>query len=238
MTKRNLLTSSKNQEFNHNVICGIDEAGRGPVLGPMVICGVCFFESELKLLVDIGVKDSKKLSPKKRTDLAKIIKNKCKNYKTIVVTAQEIDAREKKRITLNRLEEIKMAEIIEALKPNIIYIDAADVNEARFGKSIQKLLKYSPIKIISKHKADDLFPIVSASSIIAKDMRDSIIEDLKKNYGDFGSGYPSDMRSIEFLREWIKEKKKAPLIARKSWETTKKIIREEISNTKITDFIK
>jgi len=69
-------------------------------------------------------------------------------------------------------------------------------------------------------------------------MRDSIIEDLKKNYGDFGSGYPSDMRSIEFLREWIKEKKKAPLIARKSWETTKKIIREEISNTKITDFIK
>jgi ribonuclease HII len=238
MTKRNLLTSSKNQEFNHDVICGIDEAGRGPVLGPMVICGVCFFEAELKLLVDIGVKDSKKLSPKKRTELAKIIKNKCKNYKTIVVTAQEIDAREKKRITLNRLEEIKMAEIIEALKPDIIYIDAADVNETRFGKSIQKLLKYSPIKIISKHKADDLYPIVSASSIIAKDMRDSIIEDLKKNYGDFGSGYPSDTRTTEFLREWIKEKKKAPPFARKSWETTKKIIREEISNTKITDFIK
>jgi len=146
MTKRNLLTSSKNQEFNHNVICGIDEAGRGPVLGPMVICGVCFFESELKLLVDIGVKDSKKLSPKKRTDLAKIIKNKCKNYKTIVVTAQEIDAREKKRITLNRLEEIKMAEIIEALKPNIIYIDAADVNEARFGKSIQNFLNIRQLK--------------------------------------------------------------------------------------------
>jgi ribonuclease HII len=131
-----------------------------------------------------------------------------------------------------------MAEIIEELKPNIIYIDAADVNEARFGKSIQKLLKYSPIKIISKHKADDLYPIVSASSIIAKDTRDSIIEQLKKNYGDFGSGYTSDARSIEFLREWIKEKKKAPLIARKSWETTKKIIREEISNTKITDFVK
>jgi len=232
------LTSSKSQEFNHDVICGIDEAGRGPVLGPMVICGVCFFEAELKLLVDIGVKDSKKLSPKKRTELAKIIKDKCISYKVIVVTAQEIDAREKNRITLNRLEEIKMAEIIEALKPHIIYIDAADVNEVRFGKSIQKLLKYSPTKIISKHKADDLYPIVSASSIIAKDARDSIIEELKKNYGDFGSGYPSDKRSIKFLREWIKEKKKAPLIARKSWETTKKIIREEVSNTKITDFVK
>ncbi|MBY9015785.1 MAG: ribonuclease HII [Candidatus Lokiarchaeota archaeon] len=238
MTKRNLLNSSKTQEFNHEVICGIDEAGRGPVLGPMVICGVCFLEAELKLLPDIGVKDSKKLSPKKRSELAKIIKNKCKNYKTIIVSAQEIDAREKKRITLNRLEEIKMAEIIEALKPNIIYIDAADVNEVRFAKSIKTLLKYSPNKIISKHKADDLYPIVSASSIIAKDMRDSIIEELKKNYGDFGSGYPSDTRTIEFLREWIKEKKKAPPFARKSWETTKKIIREEISNAKITDFVK
>ncbi|MBY9009384.1 MAG: ribonuclease HII [Candidatus Lokiarchaeota archaeon] len=220
------------------MICGIDEAGRGPVLGPMVICGVCFLEAELKLLDDIGVKDSKKLSPKKRSELAKIIKHKCSNYKTIVVSAQEIDAREKKRITLNKLEEIKMAEIIEALKPNIIYIDAADVNEARFGKSIKKLLNYSPIKIISKHKADDLYPIVSASSIIAKDTRDNIIEELKKNYGDFGSGYPSDVRTIEFLRKWIIEKKKSPPFARKSWETTKKIIREEISNAKITDFVK
>jgi len=229
---------SKNQQFNHDVICGIDESGRGPVLGPMVICGVSFFEPELKLLVDIGVKDSKKLSARKRSELAKIIKNKCKNYKTIVISAQEIDAREKIRITLNKLEEIKMAEIIEALKPDIVYIDAADVNEARFGKSIQKLLKYSHTKIISKHKADDLYPIVSASSIIAKDMRDSIIEELKKNYGDIGSGYPSDSRTIEFLRKWIIEKKKAPPFARRSWETTKKIIREEISNTKITDFVK
>ena len=237
MTKRNLLTSSKNQEFNHDVICGIDEAGRGPVLGPMVICGVCFFKADLKLLSDIGVKDSKKLSPKRRSDLAKIIKDKCKSYKTIVISAQEIDAREKKRITLNKLEEIKMAEIIEELKPNIIYIDAADVNEVRFGKSIKTLLKYSPKKIISKHKADDLYPIVSASSIIAKDMRDSIIEELKKSYGDFGSGYPSDARTIEFLRKWIIEKKKSPQLARKSWETTKKITREELYTKKINDFV-
>ncbi len=67
------MTSSKSQEFNHDIICGIDEAGRGPVLGPMVICGVCFFEAELKLLVDIGVKDSKKLSSKKRSELAALL---------------------------------------------------------------------------------------------------------------------------------------------------------------------
>jgi ribonuclease HII len=232
------LTSSKSQVTKQVLICGIDEAGRGPVLGPMVICGVCFNKSKLNILSKIGVKDSKKLSAKRRSELAKIIKNNCESYKTIIVNAHEIDAREEKRITLNRLEEIKMAEIINELKPDVIYIDAADVNEERFKKSINKQLNYSPKKIISKHKADDLFPIVSASSIIAKDLRDNIIEELKKKYGDFGSGYPSDIRSIEFLREWVKEKKEVPHFARKTWETTKKIVREELSNTRITDFIK
>jgi ribonuclease HII len=231
------LTSSKNQAIKQELICGIDEAGRGPVLGPMVICGVCFNNSKLNMLSEIGVKDSKKLSKKRRSELAKIIKDNCISYKTIIVDAQEIDAREEKRITLNKLEEIKMAKIINELQPDVIYIDAADVNEERFKKSIQKQLIYSPKKIISKHKADDLFPIVSASSIIAKDLRDNIIEDLKKKYGDLGSGYPSDIRSTEFLRNWIKTKKSVPHFARKSWETTKKIIREELSNTKITDYV-
>ena len=210
------MTSSKNQEIRPELICGIDEAGRGPVLGPMIICGVCFSKSELNFLSKIGVKDSKKLSAKRRSELAIRIKNNCVSYKTIIVDAQEIDAREEKRITLNRLEEIKMAEIINELQPDVIYIDAADVNEERFKKSIARQLSYSPKKIVSKHKADDLFPIVSARSIIAKDLRDNIIEDLKKKYGDLGSGYPSDTRSIEFLRDWIKEKKKYSPIRKKN----------------------
>ena len=203
----------------------------------MVICGVCFNKSNLEILKDIGVKDSKKLSSKRRSDLAKLIKSSCDSYKTIVVHAEEIDAREEKRITLNKLEAMKMAEIITDLQPNVIYIDAADVNEKRFRDTILKQLNFTPKKIVSKHKADDIFPIVSASSILAKDLRDSIIEDLKKQYGDFGSGYPSDTRSIEFLRNWIRKEKKAPKFARKSWETTKKIIKEELSNKKITDYI-
>ena len=231
------MTSSKNQVIRPELICGIDEAGRGPVLGPMIICGVCFSKSELNFLSKIGVKDSKKLSAKRRSELAIRIKKNCVSYKTIIVDAQEIDAREEKRITLNRLEEIKMAEILNELKPDAIYIDAADVNEERFKKSILKQLNYLPKKFISKHKADDLFPVVSASSIIAKELRDNIIEDLKKKYGELGSGYPSDIQSIEFLREWIREKKKVPHFARKTWETTKNIVREELFNTKITDFI-
>ena len=232
------MKSSKIIENNSvELVCGIDEAGRGPVLGPMVICGVCFVKPNLMYLTEIGAKDSKKLTTKRRRELAKKIKKKCHSYEIIVLSAQEIDAREKNKITLNRLEELKMAEIINKLKPGIIYLDAADVDEKRFGNSIKKLLNYRPKEIISKHRADDIYPIVSAGSIIAKDKRDTIIEEIKKNYGEFGSGYPSDKRTTDFLREWIKKHKKAPLFARKTWDTTKKILNEEIGNKKITNYL-
>lgn len=209
---------------------------KGSVLGPMVLCGVCFLNSKLDFLAEIGVKDSKKLSANKRGQLAKIIKEKCHSYKIVVIDSYEIDQREEKRITMNRLEELKMTKIINELKPDIIYIDAVDVNEERFKNSILKLLDFKPKKIVSKHKADDIYPIVSAGSIIAKEKRDSLIEELKEKYGNIGSGYPSDVRTIEFLRNWIKKYKKPPHFARKSWETTKTILNEELTNRKITDF--
>lgn len=203
----------------------------------MVLSGICFLESDLTFLSKIGVKDSKKLSPKKRSQLAKILIKNCVSYKIIEISAYEIDERVSKNLTMNQLEEIKMAEIINELKPNIIYIDAADVNEERFGKSIKNLLNYNPKEIISKHKADDLFPIVSAGSIIAKDKRDTIIKEIHKKYGNFGSGYPSDIRTTKFLRDYVIKYKKPPKIARKSWDTTKRIIEEEISTKKITEFL-
>jgi ribonuclease HII len=152
------------------------------------------------------------------------------------VSPEEIDHREEKRITMNKLEELKMAEILKELRPRSIFIDAVDVNEDRFRESMLNLLDYTPDELISKHRADDLFPIVSAASIIAKDKRDSLIEEIKKIYGDFGSGYPSDKRTIDFLREWIRKNKNAPPFARKTWDTIKKIINDEVSNRKITDF--
>ena len=219
-----------------SIICGIDEAGRGPVIGPLILCGVCFEESQLTFLKDIGVRDSKKLSPKRRKELAKTIKDNCLSFEIIKVSAKEIDKRETDRITLNRLEELKMADIINKLKPDVIYIDAVDVNEERFGKSIERSLDYSPNKIVSKHRADDTFPIVSAASIIAKDTRDDVIEKFKQKYGDIGSGYPSDKRTTDFLRNWIKKNKNFPPFVRISWETTKKILDQEIKNKKITDY--
>ena len=224
--------------MSDEIICGIDEAGRGPVLGPLVLCGVCFAKPKLNYLKEIGAKDSKKLTAKKRKELTKLIKENCHSYHVIVVSASEIDQREEKRITLNRLEELKMAEIANELKPHVLYLDAADVNEKRFGESIGKMLDYDIKEIVSKHRADDLFPIVSAASIIAKDKRDAIIEELSQKHGDFGSGYPSDERTTTFLRAWIKKNKKAPPFCRKSWETTKKMLEEEVGNKKITDYFK
>ena len=219
-----------------NLICGIDEAGRGPVIGPLVLCGVCFDHAKLDYLKEIGVKDSKKLSSKKRNTLAKLIKDNCHSFEIIILSAKEIDQREENKLTLNQLEELKMAEIINKLRPNIVYIDAADVNETRFGNSIKNLVQYEPIKIISKHRADDIYPIVSAASIIAKDKRDSILDKLNKEYGNMGSGYPSDKRTTDFIRRWVKKNKSVPYFVRTSWETTKKIITEEINNKKITEF--
>lgn len=219
-----------------SIICGIDEAGRGPVIGPLILCGVCFEESQLPFLKKIGVRDSKKLSPKRRKELAKTIKDNCLSFEIIKVSAKEIDKRETDKITLNRLEELKMADIINKLKPDVIYIDAADVIEERFGKSIERSLDYHPNKIISKHRADDIFPIVSAASIIAKDTRDDVIDKFKAKYGNIGSGYPSDKRTTDFLRNWIKKNKNFPPFVRISWETTKKILDQEIKNKKITDY--
>ncbi|MHA1257650.1 MAG: ribonuclease HII [Promethearchaeota archaeon] len=219
-----------------SIICGIDEAGRGPVIGPLILCGVCFEESQLPFLKKIGVRDSKKLSPKRRKELAKTIKDNCLSFEIISVSAKEIDKRKTAKITLNRLEELKMSDIINKLRPDVIYIDAVDVNEERFGKSIERLLNYSPNKIVSKHKADDLFPIVSAASIIAKDTRDDVIDKFKQKYSDIGSGYPSDKRTTDFLRNWIKKNKNFPPFVRISWETTKKILDQEVKNKKITDY--
>ncbi len=236
MMKKSSSISFKNPENNKLIICGIDEAGRGPVFGPMIICGVCFYDNQIESLKAIGVKDSKKLTPEKRKQLAIIIKQNALKLKIAEISAEEIDQREQKKITLNQLEELYMANIINDLTPDEIYIDAADVNEQRFKKSIKMGLNYKPKKIIAKHKADIIYPVVSASSIIAKDLRDSIIDELKGKYGNFGSGYPSDAKTIESLRNWIIEHKKIPPFVRKSWQTTKNILNKELKNKKITEF--
>ncbi|MGC8995764.1 MAG: ribonuclease HII [Thermoplasmata archaeon] len=198
--------------------CGIDEAGRGPVIGPLVICGVC---GDPDLLKEIGVKDSKKLSPKRREYLYDEILKIVKSYKCIEIWPEEIDSLREK-MNINEIEEKYFSEIINSLEGDVFILDAADVSEERFEEMIRKNLN-KDVKIISKHKADSDYPIVSAASIIAKVTRDREIENIKKQIGDFGSGYPSDPRTIKFIRDYIEKNGKYPPFTRKSWKTIKNI---------------
>jgi ribonuclease HII len=212
-------------------ICGVDEAGRGPVMGPIVIAGVLVDDDrELK---HIGVRDSKKLTPGRREQLLKEVVAVSK-YEVIVVSAEDIDLM-RQSMTMNVMESKLFATVIERLGGKIAYVDAADTDEDLFGRYISRELG-GKVKIVSKHGGDDLFPVVSAASIVAKTRRDAIIEDIKKELGrDIGSGYPSDKKTINFMKEWYLEHGKMPPHTRMSWKTVDNII-NELSMTRLDKF--
>lgn len=198
-------------------LAGVDEAGKGSVLGPMVTAGV--LARDEKDLLALPLCDSKKLSPKKREELYDEIISVGKIF-TVIKTPEEIDAR---MVTMSELTAACHAEVIRNLLPGTAYVDACDVNERRFGENVLRMSGVQA-KIISEHKADAKFPVVSAASIIAKVTRDRLVEDLIEEFGNIGSGYPSDSVTIEFLTNYISEHNVPPGCARKSWQTVDDII--------------
>ncbi len=202
------------------LICGVDEAGRGPVMGPLVVAGVCIEdEGPLKAM---GVRDSKKLTPARREALFPLIGEVAK-AKVIEVSAEQIDTL-RQRITMNRLEANIFAEIIDALKPTIAYIDAADVDERKFGRMVSAQMMRRT-KIVSEHKADDTYPTVSAASIVAKVTRDRRIKEIEAEIGEpIGSGYASDPDTIGFINRWVRTNGSCPPHTRHSWETSHNIM--------------
>jgi len=199
------------------IICGVDDAGRGSVLGPLVIAGVSIERTKINYLSKIGVKDSKQLSPKTREILYKKIIAIVDDYYVTRISPKIIDESVHKN-QLNHLEAKFMAKVIAKLRPDSSYVDSCDVNPARFGKEISKLANYG--KIFSRHHADSRFAVVSAASIIAKVNRDREIEKLRKKY-DLGSGYPSDSKTMQFIKDWILDHNKTPKFVRKSWKPVK-----------------
>jgi len=206
------------------LLCGVDDAGRGPVIGPMVLAGTAFYEDRLQVLDGLGVRDSKKLSPSARLRLSGQILRAADRVEVEIVQPSEIDEyvrRKQKLWKLNRLEAERFARILERIRPDTAYVDAPDIDAERFGKIVGEMLA-GDVRIISEHHADENRPLVSAASIIAKVRRDSEIDGLKDVYGDFGSGYPSDPRTRDFLRRLMKEGE-APEIVRKTWKTLKRL---------------
>ncbi|MCW3999653.1 MAG: ribonuclease HII [Candidatus Bathyarchaeota archaeon] len=208
------------------LVAGVDEAGRGCVIGPLVVAGVAVHSDNLTQLTALGVKDSKLLTPKKREALYPEILKLTQRHHVVKVLPYRIDKAVRSTKTLyklNRLEAQTMAEILEELKPDEAYVDAADVIAERFGLHIQECLT-TKTSIISQHKADRTFPVVSAASIIAKVERDREIELLRAKYGDFGSGYLTDEKILGFLRKLLTENGGFyPSCVRKSWEPARRV---------------
>jgi ribonuclease HII len=218
-------TNTFNQgESTDVLIAGIDEAGRGCVIGPLVVAGVLVKEENLPLLKRIGVKDSKLLSPRKREMLAVEIVKVAEKHVVFMLSPEEIDhavESGRKLHKLNRLEADTMAQVINALKPDEAFVDAADVMEDRFKHHIQERLTEKTM-VTSKHKADRIFPVVSAASIIAKVRRDNEIALLKARFGDFGSGYLTDPKTTVFLKQWLRDNEDYPEFVRRSWKPAKR----------------
>jgi len=211
-------------------ICGIDEAGRGPVIGPIVIACAVFDSKGREKLKKLKVKDSKRISSKRRVELEEKIKSIALEWNLVKIYPKEID-RLRKKLSLNLVEAIYISELILSLnsKPEKIILDSPDAIEDNFKNKIVGYLLahgYEIPKIISENKADDRYIEVSAASILAKVERDREIDILKEKYGlCCGSGYPSDEVTRKFLNE-LKLKSKnngeLPEFVRKSWNTMKR----------------
>ncbi|CCC82043.1 ribonuclease HII [Thermoproteus tenax] len=193
------------------VVAGIDEAGRGPLVGPMVVAIVAGDNERLRSL---GVRDSKTLTPQRRKSLYSAVLQtaECVNY--IVIEPAVIDQYVGSR-KLNLLEAEAMAQLINLCEADAYYVDAPDPVAERFGRALSAATGRS---VTALHKAERV-PAVAAASIVAKVVRDSLMELLRREMGEIGSGYPSDRRTLEAVRAG----RVAPECLRRTWKTMRDI---------------
>ncbi len=207
-------------------ILGIDEAGRGAVIGPLVITGVILNQDHLHKIN--GLKDSKKLTPSKRLEIFNKFNHNVR-LRIIEIYPKEIDdALESKELNLNWLEARKIAVIINHLKPDKAIIDCPSSNKQSFLTYLKEYLTTNP-KIILEHQADEKYPVVALASIFSKVTRDTIVKEIEdKIKKNIGSGYPSDPRTKEFLKKYHKDYVN---IIRTSWQTYKKLTKKKKQTT-------
>ena len=214
---------------------GIDDAGRGPVIGPMVLAGCLIDEKTEREFKRLGIKDSKQLTQKRREFLAEKIKAKAEIFEIIIVPPIDIDGNGESRIKLNELEAIACAKIINRINKNTshrdhpngrkikVIVDCPSTSIIKWQDFLKtKIKNLSNLEIFCEHKADKNHISVSAASVLAKCVREKEMAKLKKIYGDeIGSGYTSDLLTQKFVEKFA-EKHKDKGIFRKTWITWKK----------------
>ena len=184
---------------------GVDEAGRGPSIGPLVVCALSIPMEDRFILTDLGVDDSKNLTKTKResihSEIIAISESKGWEIGLIHCDAVSIDLWMESG-TLNSLEVKAFADAISKVTAGTLefslFLDACDVDAERFGENVSSTLGGvgDDCRIFSRHRMDSEDVVTGAASIIAKVNRDLAMEKLSKKLGiDLGSGYPSDPKS-------------------------------------------
>lgn len=190
-----------------------------------MVAGVSVDRRSLELLKEMGVRDSKVLSPGRRETLYGEILKVADHVYSAQINPQEIDrvvSTGKKYRKLNYLEALYFARVVDQLEAGRVIVDASDSSPERFRSIIAENTK-SSCRVVAFHKADRDFPVVSAASIVAKVERDRAVEKLRQKHGDFGSGYPSDPRTRIFFTEMMRRGEPLPEYVRKSWKTWKRL---------------
>ncbi len=210
---------------------GIDDAGRGPLIGPMILAGVFVTKEQEAKLKSLKIRDSKIVSQKERVKLAELIKSNSSNYKIVKTSATEIDDSLSSGTNLNTLEAKKTAQIINALnnkKEKItVVVDCPSVNTESWKKTLENFIEHKDNLVIKcEHKADANHVSVSAGSILAKTTREEEVAKIRKEFGEIGSGYPSDPNTIKFLKEHGKNLANAGIF-RKTWSTWRALFPQE-----------
>lgn len=205
----------------------MDEAGRGPVLGPLVVAGVAAVDVEQ--FRTMGCTDSKLLTPERRQALDRELRRAADiRIEVRSIDASVLDAERREGRTLNAIELARFRDIASALRASELWVDAADVDAQRFGSHIAAVLPKGT-KVVSEHRADFTYPIVGAASIIAKVERDKSIAKLARRLErkvnlPLGSGYSSDPLTQAFLRKWWQDFGELPEGTRHTWATAKELV--------------
>ncbi|HEX2014534.1 MAG TPA: ribonuclease HII [Nitrososphaera sp.] len=208
------------------LVGGVDEAGRGSIIGPLVVAGISIRESKISQLREMGVRDSKMLSPKKRAklfgEIVKVVDSICVRK----VDPAEVDGSVMFK-GLNRLEAKVMAGVIDSIGADEVYVDCCDVNPIRYREYLERYIVMRPRRLYPLHHADSTNVVVSAASIIAKITRDQEVQEIRNRYGlGVGSGYPSDVKTMRFIKRWVDRTGEAPEFARKSWRPLRTMLEQ------------
>ena len=207
--------------MSNKIIVGVDESGRGPVLGPLVMVALAFKEEDIKKLKWLGVKDSKLLTSLAREELFDRIREIVHDFRIEVIEPDAIDLTLTEANTnLNWLEAETSARLVSELQPDKIIVDCPSVNIPAYTDYFKSKLSSgvaNDAELLVEHKADFNHIIVAAASVVAKVIRDRAIESIKKEIGiDFGSGYMSDPKTQLFLKNYYD---KYPHLFRKKWQS-------------------